>query len=84
MMYFCPWRLFFILANSADPDEMPKYMSTDIQNEKGQIWSIDAASLILLNLDACRITHLNESLDGGGGGFNIFKKLSTCFICISN
>ena len=24
MMYFCPWDLF-ILANSADPDEMPPY-----------------------------------------------------------
>ena len=40
MMYFCPWRLFlnFILANSADPDEMPPYMPeylfTEIQNEK--------------------------------------------------
>ena len=26
IMYFCPWRLFFILANSVDPDEMLPYV----------------------------------------------------------
>ena len=27
MMYICPWRFFFILENSTDPDEMPPYVA---------------------------------------------------------
>ena len=48
MMYFCPLKVVFIWANSADPDEMlhnaafhlrhhclPKYLFTGFQIEKG-------------------------------------------------
>ena len=65
---------------------LPKYMSTGIQNEKGQIGSIVAACLILLNLVACRITHIIEPLDGGGGGGDstFSRNYQLVFICISN